>query len=115
VKKGYVAHGHYDVASILKLAMNIRGIPYPNDVIARAPLPLEMFTSTPDYTQYTFTPRSWPRACNSGTTKFSIEAAQWSDWDDVDEQIGLGMHVRRMLKATPEERGPLVDKVPAGE
>lgn len=110
VKRGYVARGHYDVASIMKLLMHVRGIPYPSEVVARAPLPLEMFTSTPDYSPFTFSPRKWPRSCNSGKTSFAVEASQWTDWDDVDEQIGLGVHVRKMMKASPEERGPMLPK-----
>ena len=109
VKKGYVAHGHYDVASLIKLLAHVRGLPYPNEVVARAPLPLEMFTSTPDYAPYVMKPRTWPRACNSASA-FSSEAAMW-DFAEIDEQLGLGVHVRRMLRATPKERGPLVDKV----
>ena len=56
VKRGYVSHAHYDVASLHKLMANIYGKPYRNAVIANAPLPLDMFTSTPDYTPYELHP-----------------------------------------------------------
>lgn len=104
VKRGYVAKGHYDVASLIKLFANIRGLPYPNEVVARAPLPLELFTSTPDYTGWKTIPRSQPLQCNMANNKFATEAAGW-DFEDLDEQPGLGSHLRRMLRATPKERG----------
>jgi DNA-binding beta-propeller fold protein YncE len=111
VKRGYVAKGHYHVASLVKLFAHVRGLPYPNEVVARAPLPLELFTSTPDYTPWKTLPRTWPRACNSSGSAFATEAAGW-DFDEIDEQKGLGRHVREMLRATPAERGPLLEKVP---
>ena len=52
-----------------------------------------------------------PRACNASGTAFSTEAAGW-DFDDLDEQPGLGRHVRAMLRASPAERGPLLEKMP---
>ncbi len=110
IKRGYVAKGHYDVASIIKLIAHLRGLPYPNEVVARAPLPLEMFTSTPEYAGWKTIPRGIPRGCN-GQSAFSTEAAGW-DFDEIDEQPGLGTHVRRMLRATKEERGPIYEKMP---
>jgi DNA-binding beta-propeller fold protein YncE len=107
IKKGYVAKGHYDVASLVKLFAHLRGLPYPNAVVARAPLPLEMFTSTPDYATWTMLPRTEPRACNAPGSSFATEAAMW-DWDDIDEQPGLGRHVQQMLRASEKERGPLL-------
>jgi DNA-binding beta-propeller fold protein YncE len=104
VKRGYVAKGHYDVASLIKLLAHVRGLPYPNEVVARAPLPLEMFTSTPDYTGWKTIPRGLERACNATGSMFATEAAMW-DWDEIDEQPGLGRHLRKMLVATPAERG----------
>lgn len=104
VKRGYVAKGHYDVASLIKLFAHVRGLPYPNEVVARAALPLEMFTSTPDYAPWKTIPRTVERACNATGSAFATEAAGW-DWDELDEQRGLGNHLRRMLVATPAERG----------
>ena len=54
VKRGYVSHGHYDVASLHKLFAHVLGKPYRNASIANAALPLDLFTSTPDYTPYTY-------------------------------------------------------------
>jgi hypothetical protein len=110
VKRGYVAHGHYDVASLVKLFAHLEGLPYPNEVVARAPLPLEMFTSTPDFTPWTVVPRKQERACNASSSAFAWQASQW-DFDEIDEQPGLGAQVRTMLRATPAERGPLLERV----
>lgn len=110
VKKGYVAHGHYDVASLIKLFAHLYGLPYPNQIVARAPLPTEMFTSTPDYEAWTLVPRSEPRACNSTGSSFALRAQHW-DFDEIDEQPGLGAQVRTMLRASPAERGPMLPKV----
>jgi hypothetical protein len=110
VKKGYVAHGHYDVASLIKLFAHLYGLPYPNAAVARAPLPMEMFTSTPDYATWTVKPRTEPRACNGTGSSFAVRAQQW-DFDEIDEQPGLGAQVRQMLRASPAERGPLLQKV----
>jgi len=82
-----------------------------NEVVARAPLPLEMFASSPDYAPWKLKPRTWPRACNSPGTAFATEAASW-DFDEIDEQPGLGPHVRRMFRATAKERGPMLEKAP---
>jgi DNA-binding beta-propeller fold protein YncE len=103
VKRGYVAKGHYDVASVIKLFAHIRGLPYPNEVVARAALPLEVFTSSPDFAAYKTLPRVTPLQCNATSSSFATEAAMW-DWDELDEQPGLGRHLRRWFKATPEER-----------
>lgn len=103
VKKGYVAKGHYDVASVIKLFAHLRGLPYPNEVVARAPLPLELFTSTPDYAPYKTIPRGVPLQCNAASSTFATEAAMW-DWDDVDEQPGLGRHLRRWFSTPPADR-----------
>jgi DNA-binding beta-propeller fold protein YncE len=111
VKRGYVAKGHYDVASLIKLLAHVRGLPYPNEVVARAPLPFEVFTSTPDPKTWRTLPRTIPRACNASGSAFATEAAYW-DFDDLDEQPGLGVHVRKMLRASPEARGPLLTKSP---
>jgi hypothetical protein len=43
-------------------------------------------------------PRTLPRACNATTGAFALEASHW-EFDEEDEQPGLGVHVRRMLRA----------------
>ena len=99
VKRGYVSHGHYDVASLHKLFAHILGIPYNNDVVANAAVPFDMFTSTPDYTPYEYLPRSWTdSSCNPAGTHSAVEAEAYGwDFTDPDDQPGLSEQVWRIL------------------
>ena len=98
VKRGYVSHGHYDIASLHKLLSNLYGKPYRNAVIASAGLPLDMFTSTPDYTPFDYVPRSYTDgSCNAAGTKGARRAEQW-DFTNPDEQPGLGEQLREYLQ-----------------
>jgi len=63
VKRGYVTHSHIDVAVVHKLMSHIFALPYPNRVVADAALPLDAFTSTPDYTPYEYAKRTFPIHC----------------------------------------------------
>ena len=45
------------VASLHKIFAHVLGIPYPNLEVKNAALPYDVFTSTPDYTPYTYQPR----------------------------------------------------------
>jgi sugar lactone lactonase YvrE len=98
VKRGYVSHGHYDVASLHKLIATLYGKPYRNAVIASAGLPLDMFTSTPDYTPYDFVPRGYTDgSCNPGGTPGAMKAAGWN-FAHPDEQPGLGEQIRESMQ-----------------
>jgi 6-phosphogluconolactonase (cycloisomerase 2 family) len=104
VKRGYVSHAHYDIASIHKLIANIYGKPYRNAVIANAPLPLDVFTSTPDYTPYTLIPRTYADgSCNPGGTKGAMKARGW-DFSHPDEQPGLGKQVEEYFRSLEPKR-----------
>jgi hypothetical protein len=97
VKRGYVSHTHFDVASVHKLFAHVLGIPYNNQTVADAPLPLDLFTSTPDYSPFDYVPRPWTdTSCNKTGTTTALEAEHW-DFDEPDEQPGLGFQVYRML------------------
>ena len=86
-----------DVASLHKLFAHILGKPYNNAIVANAALPLDLFTSTPDYAPFTYTPRTWPLACDAAATPQDQErAAQWS-FDEPDEQPGLDSQVTRYM------------------
>jgi hypothetical protein len=101
VRRGYVSHGHYDMASLHKLLAHVYGTPYRNDEIAKAPLPFDLFTSTPDYTPFTHVPRKWTDiACNPGGTSEAKLGERW-DFTRPDEQPGLGAQVARYLRALP--------------
>jgi sugar lactone lactonase YvrE len=98
VKHGYVSHAHYDVASLHKLLAHIYGKPYRNQVIANAGLPLDMFTSTPDYTPYTYKPRTYSDgSCNPKGTKAAQKALEW-DFSEPDQQPGLDGQLREYLR-----------------
>ena len=110
VRRGYVSHGHYDMASVYKLVAQIFGIPYHNDMIANAMAPFDAFTSTPDYTPYTYQPRTVAAPCNGAGAHAKI-AEQW-DWDDPDEQPGLSQQIMEMMREPREKRGVNVVSVP---
>ncbi len=98
VKRAYVSHAHVDISSVHKLIAHIFALPYPNQEVAAAALPLDMFTSTPDYTPYTYAKRTYPLACGTkGTHAEQRLTASW-DFDDPDEQPGLDAQVLRWLQ-----------------
>ncbi|MGH7297918.1 MAG: hypothetical protein ACRELB_23460, partial [Polyangiaceae bacterium] len=98
VKHGYVSHAHIDVASLHKLFAHVFGKPYHNEMVASAAVPFDLFTSTPDYTPFTYTPRTWPLQC--GATSSMREQALTESWtfDDPDEQPGLDAQVTRWMR-----------------
>jgi hypothetical protein len=102
VKHGYVSHTHMDVASVHKLFAHVFGKPYPNAIVAAAPLPLDLFTSTPDFTPYTYTPRSWPLACGTGASFHEQQLTGTWDFDEPDEQPGLDDQVTRWMRGIQE-------------
>jgi hypothetical protein len=100
VKRGYLSETHFDVSSLHKLFANIFGIPYNNLSTEYAALPLDIFTSTPDYTPYTYLQRTFTDlSCNPATGAAAAEAAahHW-DFSEPDDQPGLDQQVRRMLQ-----------------
>ncbi len=98
VKRGHVSKTHVDVASIHKLFAHVYGKPYPNLVVKNAGLPLDMFTSTPDFTPYTYTTHQWPLACGAGATAVEQRITESWDFTEVDEQSGLAAQVSRWMR-----------------
>ena len=98
VKRGYVSRTHIDVPSLHKLFAHVLGKPYPNLIVKNAGLPLDMFTSTPDFTPYTFTHRAWPLQCGAAATAAEHELTSSWDFSEVDEQPGLGEQVMRWMR-----------------
>ena len=99
VKRGYVSKTHIDISSMHKLFAHVLGLPYPNAVVANAGLPLDMFTSTPDYTPYVYAPRVIASECAGGKAT-SAETELTSSWDftHFDEQPGLDAQVDRWMR-----------------
>jgi hypothetical protein len=104
IKRGYVSHGHYDMASVYRLIAHIYGISYHNEMIRHAQLPLDAFTSTPDYTPYDYLPRTVKAPCNAASSGYAREAEDW-DFEDLDDQPGLSQQIMKMMKESPKERG----------
>ncbi len=98
VKRGYVSKTHFDVPSLHKMLAHVFGKPYPNTVVAHAALPLDLFTSTPDYTPYVYSPRTFPLSCGAAITKAERRLTSSWDFDDVDEQPGLDRQVMRWMR-----------------
>ena len=107
VKRGYVSKTHIDVASIHKTLAHIFGKPYPNALVEHAALPLDVFTSTPDYTPFTYTPRTWPLACgpqkasNGGDANGESALTDLWDFSQEDNQPGLDAQVTRWMHGHP--------------
>jgi hypothetical protein len=102
VKHGYVSKQHIDVSSLHKIFAHVFGIPYPDDIVANAALPLDLFTSTPDYTPFEYQSRQWPLSC--GTTPTLAEqrlTESWGGIEDPDEQPGLSAQVWRAMRGEP--------------
>jgi DNA-binding beta-propeller fold protein YncE len=110
IKRGYVAKGHYDVASIHKLVANIFAKPYPNEMVARASLPMEAFTSTPDFTPFDHLVRAQPLSCNPAGTKAATKAAM-SGWDlsRPDEAPGIAGQIWDYFHPNGEAAPPADD------
>jgi len=106
VKRGSVSTTHTDVAAVHKLFAHIFGKPYPNVEVANASLPLELFTSTPDYTPYTYAPRTFPLVCGDASTKAEGELTASWDLDEPDEQPGLDAQVTRWMRGEQLEELP---------
>jgi hypothetical protein len=99
VKRGYVSHAHYAISSLHKLFATIFGKAYRNEEIANAPLPLDVFTSTPDYTPFNYLPRTFSDAsCNPPNTLAANVAAKW-DFSHPDEQPGLDEQLREYFRS----------------
>ncbi len=103
VNHGYVSHTHFDVPSLHKLFAHILGKPYPNTLVAHAALPLDLFTSTPDYTPYTYKPRTFPLYCGEASTQAENRLTKSWDFDDPDEQPGLDRQVMRWMRGQQQD------------
>ena len=67
-------------------------------IVANASLPLDLFTSTPDYTPYTHAPRAWPLTCGMDATRSEILATERWDTSRADAQPGLDAIVTAYLR-----------------
>ncbi len=98
IKRGYVSPTHIDASSLHKMFAHILGLPYPNALVEKAALPLDMFSAAPDMTPFSHTARRWPLSCGEQSTL--AEKALTGSWNlsAVDEQPGLGQQVDRVMR-----------------
>ena len=117
VRRGFVSKTHIDVASVHKLVAHVFGVPYPSVSVANAALPLDLFTSTPDYTPYSMTTRTWPLACGVKTTIAEQRLTASWDFHEVDEQPGLSAQITRWMRGKQLDTLPprLLEQVEARE
>jgi hypothetical protein len=98
IKHGYVSKQHIDVSSLHKMIAHLLGLPYANAIVARAALPLDLFSSAPDMTPYTYTPRQWPATCDTKPTRAEQMLHDSWSFDREDRQPGLDEQVARYLR-----------------
>lgn len=101
VKRGYVSHTRIDTASLHKLFAHILGKPYNNARVAEAAVPFDAFTSTPDYTPFSYTPLQTKVSCNppgktSWTRPGDFDAPDQTPWIRGD----LARHMRSLGQTT---------------
>jgi YVTN family beta-propeller protein len=98
IKRGYVSKGHYDTSAIHKLLAHLYGKPYRSEAVARAAVPFDAFTSTPDFTPFVHIPRAVAPTCTpaTSTSKLATEA-KMSRWNfkEPDQAPGIGDHLWR--------------------
>ncbi len=97
VKRGYVSHTRLSAASVYKIVAHLFAKPYLNRDVADAALPFDAFTSTPDYTPYTYVKRTVASVCNKGGTSRAALADSW-DLSEPDEAPGLGAQVMERMR-----------------
>jgi hypothetical protein len=95
------------MASVHKLFAHVLGIPYNNAIVANAALPLDLFTSTPDFTPYSYSTRTRGLACGDMAMMAEINLGLSWDLHDVDEQPGLDSQVTRWMRGVQYEKLPI--------
>ena len=98
VKRGYVSHGHYDVASLHKLMAHIFGKPYRNAEIANArPAARHVHVDAGLHPVRVRAPQLQRSSCNPAGTKGARRAEKW-DFSEPDDQPGLGEQIREAMR-----------------
>jgi hypothetical protein len=102
VKRGAQSHVHYDVPALWRTMEILLGLPPQSQQTATAPPMFDLFTTTPDYTPYTYVPSNIPEARNPPTAKPS-----GMDFSGVDRARGLGPLLwQHMMGSPPPYRAP---------
>jgi hypothetical protein len=98
VKRAYVSQTHIDVPSLHKIFAHVLGLPYQNLEVKNAGLPFDAFTSTPDFTPFTYKPHQIPLACGGAGSHAERRLTESWDFSRPDEQPGLGDQVWRWMR-----------------
>jgi hypothetical protein len=88
IRRGYTSHVHYDESSIHHTIELILGVPPHNESVANAAPMYDLFTSTPDYTPFTYTPRMDCDQYNPMTGHYAQPSSQM-DFTQLDNAPGL--------------------------
>jgi hypothetical protein len=76
VRRGFVSHGNYDVAAMYRTIELVLGLGPMNINDAHAAAMYDLFTTTPDYTPFTYLPSKVPLAKNSDDAPLAEESAK---------------------------------------
>lgn len=106
IKRGYVSPTHIDTSSLHKMFAHLLGLPYPSETVAKAALPLDLFSSTPYTTPFVHAPRQWPLSCGEKSTLSEKRLTGSWNLEDVDEQPGLDQQIRRTMRGEELETLP---------
>ncbi len=98
VRRGYVSHTKIGTAAIHKMLAHIFGKPYQSESVANAAIPFDAFTSTPDYTPYTFSPLQTEVACNPAKDFIGPQTHAQRNFSIPDQVPGLGREVENRLR-----------------
>ncbi|MCC7541469.1 MAG: bifunctional YncE family protein/alkaline phosphatase family protein [Deltaproteobacteria bacterium] len=100
VRRGHVSSVHHSEPSIWRTVQLILGIEEPPNATVEASAPvLDVFTSSPDFRPWSYTPRRWPEETNPEGTPFAIRS-QAMDFSVVDRAEGLSRLLWEMLRGT---------------
>jgi YVTN family beta-propeller protein len=76
VKRGYVSHVNYDLPAAYRTVERILGLSPMNAFDANAPAIYDAFTTTPDFTPYTYVPRKVAPATNAVDAPLAEESSR---------------------------------------
>jgi DNA-binding beta-propeller fold protein YncE len=88
VRRGFTSHTNYDYASVYHTMEAIVGMPPMGIYDANAALMNDLFTRTPDYTPYTYIPRSDPETLNSSRARGAARSMA-IDFSQPDTSLDL--------------------------
>ena len=102
IKRGYVDKTNLSASALHKLMANILAKPYRSEAVANAAIPFDAFTSTPDYTPYTYKPLETKVSCNAAK---DVVHPEW-DFSTPDNQPGLREVVDAHMRALGRSKAP---------